>query len=425
MRKTLVLLLVGLLIWSFAIPALAAETITFWQFGSQTPETTNFVKQMTTEFKARTGINVKWEVVSWDDAWNRLTIAVTSGNGPDVSEVGATWVGYFLATGAILNLTPYMDQIGGAKKFLPGAWVSAGINGNTIAPPWDADTRGMIYRKDIFDKLGLKPPRTWADLVKAAKEIQNKTGIKYPVGIPGKDWETVHNFATFVYGAKGRLVTDDQKRGLLDGPEALEGIGFWVDLITREKVMSPSVMTLNGDDIVQQFVNGETAIVFSPVQGVENQMKVNKSPYKDKWAFAPFPTKSVDIPQFSLVLPDNVMIFANTKHKDASLKFVKFLLSKDQEGMYAATYDIPPTTYEAFETPAFKSSYWQRVKKHMEIGKFVPIMPAWGDAETIIQEAMTGIFSSVADDKYNSEVLKRTLKSANKKFQDAIDRTGK
>ncbi|MCL4515562.1 MAG: extracellular solute-binding protein [Firmicutes bacterium] len=425
MRKIVMLLVISALVWSFAIPALAAESITFWQFGSQTPKTTNFAKQMTADFKAQTGIDVNWEIVSWGDSWNRLTLAVTSGNAPDVSMVGATWVGYFMATGAVLNLSPYLDQIGGSKKFLLGAWESAGMKGNIIAPPWDADTRGMLYRKDIFEKLGLKPPRTWADLVKVAKEIQKKTGMQYPVAITGKDWEVVHNFVTFAYAGGGRLVSEDGKRALLDSPEVLESVGFWVDLITKEKVMSPSVMTLKGDDIAQRFINGDTAIIFSPVQGVEGQAKDGKFAYKDKWDMAPFPTKSAKIPQFSVVLPDNVMIFANTKHKEAALKFVKFLFSRDQETLFATTYAIPPTTFEAFETPAFQTTYWQDVKKLMEIGRFVPIMPAWGDAETIIQQAMTNVFSNVADNKYDAQVLKRTMQSANKQFQEAIDRAVK
>ena len=59
------------------------------------------------KFEKQTGIKVKLEVVPWSDLLNRILAATTSGQGPDVLNIGNTWSASLQATGALL---PWDDE---------------------------------------------------------------------------------------------------------------------------------------------------------------------------------------------------------------------------------------------------------------------------------------------------------------------------
>src|SRR5688500_10609038 len=69
------------------------------------------------KFEKETGIKVKLEVVPWSDLLNRILTATTSGQGPDVLNIGNTWSASLQATGGLL---PWDDanfaKIGGKDR---------------------------------------------------------------------------------------------------------------------------------------------------------------------------------------------------------------------------------------------------------------------------------------------------------------------
>ena len=57
-------------------------------------------------------------------------------------------------------------------------------DGKLYALPMQAQMYIMAYRKDVFDQVGLQPPKTFEEMKTAAKTIQEKAGIKYPIALP-------------------------------------------------------------------------------------------------------------------------------------------------------------------------------------------------------------------------------------------------
>lgn len=79
-------------------------TLTYWA-SNQGPSIEKDKEILTPElakFTARTGIKVDVEVVPWSDLLNRILAAATSGQGPDVLNIGNTWSSSLQATGALL-----------------------------------------------------------------------------------------------------------------------------------------------------------------------------------------------------------------------------------------------------------------------------------------------------------------------------------
>src|SRR6478736_2078276 len=92
------------------------KTLTYWASnqGASIEVDKKVLQPELDKFEKRTGIKVKLEVVPWSDLLNRILTATTSGQGPDVLNIGNTWSASLQATGALL---PWNDanlaKIGG------------------------------------------------------------------------------------------------------------------------------------------------------------------------------------------------------------------------------------------------------------------------------------------------------------------------
>src|SRR3954447_26403530 len=95
------------------------------------------------KFEKQTGIKVKLEVVPWSDLLNRILTATTSGQGPDVLNIGNTWSASLQATGAFLPFDDAaLDKVGGKSRFLGPSLAATGANGQ---PPVGVPLYGQAY----------------------------------------------------------------------------------------------------------------------------------------------------------------------------------------------------------------------------------------------------------------------------------------
>ena len=71
------------------------------------------------DFSKQTGVKVNFKVIPWPDLFNNITTAVTSGQGPDVLNIGNTWSATLQSTGAFLPFKGSdLSAVGGKDKFL-------------------------------------------------------------------------------------------------------------------------------------------------------------------------------------------------------------------------------------------------------------------------------------------------------------------
>jgi len=209
--------------------------------------------------------------LDWGSAWQRITIATMSGEGPDLMQLGTTWVGAVTSMGALYDMTDRVGEIGGAEHFLPSSWRYSGIDGTdrVTSIPWFVDARAMYYRTDVFNKLGLTKNdlSTWESFEKTLAKIKASNleidGQKVqPLGITGKnDWNVVHNLAPWIWMAGGDFLTEDNKRCDLYSEEAAEGVSFLVSLVMKGYVPE-SCLEQNTSQVENGFNNGEYAIIF-------------------------------------------------------------------------------------------------------------------------------------------------------------------
>jgi multiple sugar transport system substrate-binding protein len=154
----------------------------------------------------------------------------------DVFVMDVIWPTEFASAGWALPLDRYFTT-GEQKKFL-GAPVAANRYGGQIfGVPLFIDAGVLYYRRDLLEKHKLSPPRTWPDLVDAAKTILAREHDPQLVGFSGqfKQYEgLVCNMMEYILGNGGALWDPTRMVSTLDGPAALAAGRFVRDRIIGE-----------------------------------------------------------------------------------------------------------------------------------------------------------------------------------------------
>jgi len=121
------------------------------------------VRALLTQFKQNTRTEVRLRVLEWRDAWAELVRVALYNDGPDVSEIGSTWLSEFVTMTALRPFSSAeIARFGGAQQFLPSAWrgvtpaTTSGAATTSWAVPWLADMRLIHYRQDVFEQAAIE-----------------------------------------------------------------------------------------------------------------------------------------------------------------------------------------------------------------------------------------------------------------------------
>ena len=100
-----------------------------------------------------------------------------------------------------------------------------------------AGTSLLIYRKDLAEKPGLKPPKTWADLLANAKALTLDTNGDGKIDIYGITLPGDNLFINILLGelikANGGVLFDKQNQPQLTDKQMIETLEFWRELALR------------------------------------------------------------------------------------------------------------------------------------------------------------------------------------------------
>jgi ABC-type glycerol-3-phosphate transport system substrate-binding protein len=98
---------------------------------------------------------VQLTVFEWESIWKEMANIGIYKRGADLSEVGTTWIGSFVAMNALRSFVPdEIEQIGGKQVFLPIVWQTTSLvgDGRTWAVPLMSDVCVIFYWRDMLEK---------------------------------------------------------------------------------------------------------------------------------------------------------------------------------------------------------------------------------------------------------------------------------
>jgi multiple sugar transport system substrate-binding protein len=402
----------------------SSKTLTYWA-SNQSPSLSDDKKNLAPvlqRFQDQTGIKVKLQVIGWPDLYSKILAATTSGQGPDVLNIGNTWAPSLQATGAFM---PFGDKefsaIGGKEKFVPAALKTGGAEGkDPTSVPYLGLAYGLYYNKKMFADAGLKPPTTWEQLVTAAKKLTDPNKGVYGMAMEGGSYtESVH-FA-YIFGKQHDAAPfDSSGKPDFTSQGMIDGVKQYVDLMGTDKVVNPSAAQYkNGPEAPGDFAKGKAAMLMSQ-NNADNTLQADGMKSTD-YGVVPIPAPQGGKDVASFVAGINLSIFKNTKNADGAMKFVKFMTSKPTQQTLDKPFTALPVikggvvnfTDDPGEAKAFQSVLTTRAEP-------LPLVPAEAAYETNVGNAVNGLIAQAATGKSVSDSdIKAALQEAEDKMASA------
>jgi multiple sugar transport system substrate-binding protein len=379
-----------------ATPSLAGTTVTIW-----TMEDAAKFATLVKPFEDQTGIKVDVEAVPWDAIGDKLTTAVASGNGPDVTQIGLSLLPTFNAAGALEDLAPYLGAHPAlASSNFPDAVSSANLTsgGKVTSVPWVADTRVLFYRTDIFAEVGLSGPPTTADeMMTAAEKLAARGDGQYGYYIP--QWDAPLPIQ-FTWQAGGDVVGPDGTV-TLDTPEFRRAVDRYAAFFENNLVPTASDF-----DQTAGFISGAAPMLVSGpylAAGLKDQ-----APELDgKWAVTTMPK---DVTGTALFAGSNMGVWKGSDNVEGALALLDFLAAPEtQVAWFQATSQLP-TNIKASTDPAVTADPNVAVySKQLQDAKLLPLIPAWDKIGSEILTSLNKIVLEGADKEATLATLFQTV----------------
>jgi ABC-type glycerol-3-phosphate transport system substrate-binding protein len=331
----------------------AAETITFWHYLNDRHD---LLVSMAKDFTDKTGVAVDVQLFGGDGFKQKIIASAQTNSLPDLMTYsgGAGDLAKLIETNSVMELGGKMAET--FKKFPESvAKAYAYAEGNpfnvkaygTYAVPMDTNNMQFVYNKDLFAKAGIaEPPKTWEQLLEAVDKL-NAAGITpFATGIGS--WVIGPMAAPYEFAYLGEEKLLDVKAG----KQPLIGSGYEKVLkifedLYKHKAFAEGISTMDLPKAEQMFANGEVAMIFdgSWVIGVLNQMNPSFQNY-DVF-MPPKPSDAANDIKITGGIGVPLVVSQQTKHADAVLKFVDYLVAKEQQQQYAAKSFNLPANMEA------------------------------------------------------------------------------
>ena len=233
----------------------------------------------------------------------------------------------------------YKDKYG-LGDISPAMLTGMSYDGKLYALPMQAQMYVLAYRSDVFTKLKLTPPKTFPDMVAAAKAIQDSGEMKYPVALP---WLATADVTTSFEAAMNSLgadYVDTSGKVTLDTPQGKQALEA---LVALRPYMDPQVTTFDQPKVQQQMYNGTAAMSIMFSGRMSDLTKSTNSKLSSSFAFAAPPKVAADSKYlYDRLSIDGWSIPFNTKI-DKDLLFTMMASSVSEKASKAAV----PAAYPA------------------------------------------------------------------------------
>ncbi|MEO3926200.1 extracellular solute-binding protein [Micromonosporaceae bacterium B7E4] len=379
------------------------KTLTYWASnqGPSLDEDRKILQPELDKFTQQTGIKVELEVIGWPDLLNRILAATTSGQGPDVLNIGNTWSASLQATGAFLPFeSAELEPLGGPTRFLGPSFAATGAAGQPpTSVPLYGLAYGLFYHKRLFAEADItSPPRNWTEFVDAGKKLTR--GDQWGLAVEGASYtENAHH--AFIFGQQhGAEFFDSAGKPQFTGHHHVMAVKQYIDFMATDKIVNPSNAEYSTPtQPIGDFAKGKAAMLLWQSNAVSVLAAAGMKP--DEYGVAPIPIADPLPPGGkrvnSHVAGINISIFKNTDNRAGALELVKFLTSSAEQQILNKAFGSLPVVKDAYSDPAFQTPL---IKVFQDVlantAGPLPQVPEESKFETTVGSGMRDLFAKVA-----------------------------
>ena len=327
------------------------------------------------DFKELTGIDVRFEMTPPGQIRQKAVLDLSSKTGTWATHAAdPMYYDLYVANGWIDPLDGYLGdaQITDNDWFryediLAGWRGATSVGGTPFGIPFDGEATIQVYRKDVFDELGLKAAETFDEFTAnaaAAHDPDNRLWGAALRGFRGAG-QNMYIYPS-IFRAFGGEWFDAAGKMVVNSPEAIAALDWYVNLLNN--YAPPGVENWNWPDIADAFsqgtvasyidAHGTAAVITNP----EKSKVIGKIGFA-RWPKGPSGKRVTSIWNWSFpingALPE--------KEKTATWLFIQWAASQETQ---VATSHAFPGAYK--RTGANRTSVW-------EIGEYRAVLEAAGD----------------------------------------------
>jgi multiple sugar transport system substrate-binding protein len=390
-------------------PTQIKADITVWGW---TPWDKAFEAVMAGFNKKYPNIKVKVELMSNEDAHNKLLAALAAGDGaPDVAGIEINQIANFGTKGGLVNLLEAPYNAGSYQKdMVPYKWTQATTpDGRLIAFPWDIGPATLFYRRDVFEKAGLPSDpdqvaallKDWNGFVDAGKKLKDKGIFIAP---NAGDIFGIYFSKHDIFDDQWNVAVDSA-RGVkaLNAAKAVRDAG----LDAKLTAWTPEWQAALADGKVATVIGGAWLGGF-----LKTWVDTNGS---GRWGVVPIPEDPAQNWGGSfLAIPEQ------SKNKLAAWKFIEYTMAtKEAQNAFFKAVDFFPAYMPAWNDPMYdeKDPYFkdQQTKKlwvdiTKKIGPLV-VTPMDPVAESILNQTVAQCLEEKTDSKACLAAAKKEIES--------------
>jgi len=383
------------------------------------PERTEYVKTLIADFESKNpGIKVELISVPWEQAHDKIMTQIATKQLPDVVEMADNWLAEMAAAGALEDLTPYFDKSEIKNEIVPSSLSLGKAYENTLySIPYGLFIRGMFYRQDWLKENNLEVPKTYDELFETAVKITDPAKNRYGYSFRGGkgSWTQLINTIMTQVGADGYF--DQNGNCVLRDPKALEAFKQYADLYF--KAAPKDALNWGYNEKVNAFTTNVTGFL---MQDSEVIGSVEKTMKEGTYATAPLPV-GPDGKRRLIAGFIGYSMFSTSENKDASWKFISYMLDKKVNTDWCKKTNTMPVMKEALEDEYFKTGYikaWSETAADPNTVLFThpQYLPEWG--QFFAEESVTGLQNYLLNKQTAEETMDKWasyLEDAYKKYK--------
>ncbi|MFG2888677.1 ABC transporter substrate-binding protein [Streptomyces sp. NPDC048248] len=263
----------------------------------------------------------------------------------DVLNIDVAWTSEFAAHGWI---TPVDAGRLPLDRFLPPVVDTATFRGSLYAVPYVTNAGLLYYRKDVLDREGKQPPRTWAELRRLAKTVAPRHGLDGYAGQLLPYEGLTANVVEAVQSAGGTVLADEGARVTVDSPAARRGLSFLLDGV-REGWIPRRALTFKEEESRRAFQDGRLLFLRNwPYAYALADGKSSRVAGK----FGAVPLPGPDGQGSSVLGGSNLAINAHSRHRRTAADLISYLTSEPVQRRVLSEGSLPPVWASLYEDPA-------------------------------------------------------------------------
>ena len=340
--------------------------LVFWMqaYGSDPSIQRAALDKVTADFQEQTGISVEYNIVDWNSASQKLTLACTGGEAPDVADIFFTKSLTTMSSDeyGLMELNDLVEEMGGEDTWITAGKDEACVDGDWYGIPWRADTRVLLYNTEDFENAGItEAPTTWDELVEDAQKL-TVTDEDGNITHAGLAWYSDmgrydQTWFSMLAQCGGTLMNDEFTEFTLDTEQSKQALAFLSDCINTYNICSNSLDA--SYDAVTEFMSGNVSMVFGVTGETKNNILQNAPQMEGKFASAPLPTATgAENEKNGISFSAPIGIFKTTENADAAKEWVKYFCSEEVQLYMSQELGLLNSNCAVMENSYFTEDDW-------------------------------------------------------------------